>query len=177
MRRQVAGSRGRSVNLTLAISPSLGVVHHDLRQITTTRLTFQGFINQLINILSPLLPQNERCVIVYDGARVHLNITVPEHERLRFQLRILPPYSPMLNPTEQAHSCFKAMVKQSLTDPETMQEIQDVDNRCQHEGLSLQDWRARILIRIGRQALDQLTVQKCQNWCARVHHYIPDCQA
>lgn len=175
VRRQVAGSRGRNVNFTVSISPVLGVVHHHLGQITVTRETFQRFLNELIEAAAVLIPDNERCIIIFDGARPHLRMAVPEDHAHRFQLRILPPYSPMLNPTEQAHSCFKQAVKNKLANPAIQNELQDAGNLRQQEGLTLNDWRARILIRLGRQSMDEITVQKCQNWCGRVHRFIPGC--
>lgn len=152
------------------------MVHYHLRQVTVTRVTFQEYLNALISKAANMLPQ-EHCTIVYDGARPHLRMDVPEAFANRFSLRILPPYSPMLNPTEQAHSCFKAAVKRQLTRPEVMQEIQDADNQRQAQALTLCNWRARILLRIGEEALNEVTTQKCQNWAARVHRYMPDCIA
>ena len=175
VQRQVCGSRGRNVVLILAISPTLGVVHHWLRQMTVTRATFQEYLNELIEKASNLLPEDEHCTIIYDGARPHLRMTVPQNFANRFVLRILPAYSPMLNPTEQAHSCFKAAVKRQLVRPEVSTEIQDAANRRQAEGLTLCNWRARILSRVGEEALNELTPQKCQNWCARVLRYMQAC--
>ena len=40
-------------------------------------------------------------------------------------------------------------------------------------GLNQQQWRANVLLRIGNNALQQITQQKCANWCARIHRYIP----
>ena len=177
VQRQVCGSRGRNVVLILAISPSLGVIHYSLRQLTVTRVIFQEYLNALITKAANMLPPEEHCTIVYDGARPHLRMNVPEAFTNRFALRILPPYSPMLNPTEQAHSCFKATVKRQLVRPEVMREIQDPANQRQAQGLNLCNWRARILIRIGEEALNEVTSQKCQNWAARVHRYMPDCIA
>ena len=172
VQRQVCGSRGRNVVLILAISPSLGVIHYSLRQLTVTRATFQAYLNELIAKAANMLPPEEHCTIVYDGARPHLRMDVPEAFVNRFELRILPPYSPMLNPTEQAHSCFKAAVKRQLVRPEVVREIQDSANQRQNGGLTLCNWRARILIRIGEEALNEVTPQKCQNWAARVHCYM-----
>ena len=96
--------------LMLAISPSLGVIHCCLRQQTITRVTFQEYLNELIAKAANMLTEEERCTIVFDGARPHLRMAVPDAFASRFALRILPPYSPMLNPTEQAHSCFSGCV-------------------------------------------------------------------
>ena len=173
--RQVCGSRGRNVVLTLAISPSLGVVHHWLRQHTMTREIFQQLINELIENAANLLPDNGRCTIVYDGARPHLRMDVGEDFADRFEVRMLPPYSPMLNPTEQAHSCFKFALKTQLVRPNIMEEIVDAQNQRQAAGMTLYNWRAQILLRLGADALNEITPQKCQNWCARVHRYMQEC--
>ena len=40
-------------------------------------------------------------------------------------------------------------------------------------GLNQQQWRANVLLGTGNNALQQITQQKCANWCARIHRYIP----
>ena len=57
--RRVVAPRGRNVNITLAISPNMDLVHHVIEQRTVTRATFQAFINELVVILLPRVPINE----------------------------------------------------------------------------------------------------------------------
>lgn len=123
VRMQVLGNRGRNVNLTLAINANVGLVHHSLVAETTTRASFQNFLNDLFQAADNMFPNDEQIHIVYDGARPHLRMRVLDNLQHRFTLRILPSYSPMLNPVEQAHSAFKARVKSQLTTPELREEL------------------------------------------------------
>ena len=75
--RRVVAPRGRNVNITLAISPDMGLVHNIIEQRTVARATFQAFINELMVILTPRVPINEEVFIIFDGARPHINIAVP----------------------------------------------------------------------------------------------------
>ena len=92
----------------------MDLVHHQLGQFTVTRNVFQNFFTELVNQASKLFPGENHIYIIYDGARPHLNIVIPEPYEERFILRMLPPYSPFLNPAEKAHSCFKTFVKNKL---------------------------------------------------------------
>ena len=87
-------------------------------------------------------------------------------------VRILPPYSPFLNPTEQAHSCFKADIKRQLASQQVSQELQNDVERLA-AGMTKLEWRLQILLRVGQTALNSITVQKCLNWCGRVNRYMP----
>ena len=171
VRQQVLGNRGKNVNLTLAINANVGLVHYSLSAETTTRVSFQNFLNHLFQVAANIFPHNETIHIVYDGARPHLRMTVPDNMQHRFTLRILPPYSPFLNPVEQAHSAFKALVKTQLTTADVREELLDINRRRGQQTLEV--WRRDILMRIARESLNTITPQKCINWCGRVLQYIP----
>ena len=89
--RRVVAPRGTNVNITLAISPDMGLVHHAIEQRTVTRATFQAFINELLVILPPHVPINEEVFIIFNGARPHLNIVVPPEFEDRSHVVMLPP--------------------------------------------------------------------------------------
>ena len=165
--RRVVAPRGR--NVTLAISPDMGLVHHVNEQRTVTRATFQAFINELMVILTPRVPINEEVFIIFDGARPHLYIVVPPDLGDKFHVVMLPPYCPFFNPVEQAHSCLKSAIKQHLVLPHIQAEILDIQNMRAEAGLNQQQWRAALL-RIGNNTLQQITQQKCANWCARLNN-------
>ena len=172
--RRVVAPRGRNANITLAISSDMGLVHHVIEQRTVTRATFQAFINELLVILAPHVPINEEVFTIFDGARPHLNIVVPPEFEDRFHVIMLPPYCPFFNPVEQAHSCLKSAIKQHLVLPHIQAEIR---NMRAEAGLNQQQWRANVLLQIGNNALQQITQQKCANWYARIHRYIPASQS
>ena len=82
--------RGKNVNITLDISPDMGLVHHIIEQRMVMRATFQVIINELVIILDPCVPINEEVFIIFDGARPHLNIIVPLEFQDRFHVVMLP---------------------------------------------------------------------------------------
>ena len=47
------------------------------------------------------------------------------------------------------------------------------DNARRAAGLNKQQWRCKILLRLGQDCLDQMTMAKRAAWCGRVHGYIP----
>ena len=137
------------------------------------RAIFQAFINELVVILTPCVPINEEVFIIFDGVWPHLNIVVsPDFKdtRVRFHMVMLPPYCPFFNPVEQAHSCLKSAIKQRLVLPHIQAKILNIRNMRAEAGLNQQQWRANMLLRIGDNALEQITQQKCANWCIRIHH-------
>lgn len=125
-----------------------------------TQATFSRFIEELVRIANGMFPEDQRVAIILDNARPHLDIDIPAEFRDRFYLKYLPPYSPFLNPTEQANSSFKAAVKRELTRPDIQLEF---DNReaANKVGITLTDHRARTIVRIGRQNVQTITVAKC----------------
>ena len=116
---------------------------------------------------------DEPVFIVHDGARPHLHTTVPNQHRQQFSIVTQPPYSPFFNPVEQAHSCFKAAVGRELCRPEVQHELVDDQGERTVLNLTMEAWRARVLMRIATEALGEITRHKCGNWCRRVERYIP----
>lgn len=173
VRRQIDGVRMRNMNFIMAINSDHGLIAHDLQQQTLDHARYQLFIDDLINNAAPLFPAGGQVYIVHDGARPHLNTSVPQQYRNQFHIVMLPPYSPFLNPVEQANSCFKAAVGRILTRPEIQNELSDPRNLRQVQGMNMTQWRSTILLRISRGALGEVTVNKCTNWCRRVHQFIP----
>ena len=138
----------------------MGLVHHVIEQRMVTRATFQAFINELLVILALRAPINEEIFIIFDGARLHLNIVVPpefEDTGVRFHVVMLPPYCSFFNPVEQAHSCLKSAIKPHLVLPHIQAEILDIQNMPAKADFNQQQWRANVLLRIGNNALQQIT--------------------
>ena len=166
--------RGRNLNVIVAISADFGVILHSASQETLNRERYQHFINELVRTAAPMFHNDDEVHIIQDGARPHLRITVEAEFAAQFDIQTLPPYSPFLNPVEQAHSCFKAAVGRQLSLPANQEEhISTVNNLRQVEGINLEQWRARILLRLTNEAMREVTPVKCLNWCNRVHRYIP----
>ena len=155
----------------MAINADLGQVLFDLRQQTVNHARYQEFMNGLINF-EAAHRFNGAMFIVQDGARPHLNTDVPKQHGNRFQIRTLPPYSPFLNPVEQAHSCFKAAIGRQLTTTAVQNELPD-DTARQALSLTQTAWRARILLHIVNSAMGEITQPKCSHWCRRVDRFLP----
>jgi len=171
VRQRVLGARMANIILIMAINADLGLVHFDLRQQTVNHARYQEFIDDLIN-LEAAHRFNGSVHVVHDGARPHLNTEVPEQHTNRFHIRTLPPYSPFLNPVEQANSCFKAAVGRQLTTTAVQNELLDNVAR-QAQGLTQAAWRSRILLRIANNAMAEITQTKCSHWCRRVDRFLP----
>ena len=163
--RRVAAPRGRNVNITLAVSPDMGLVHHIIEQRTVMRANFQAFINELVVILAPRVPINEEVFIIFDGVWPHLNIVVPpEFDYMWSCCRHIAHFSAPSRKPIDAWSAIKHFVL-----PHIQAEILHIQNMQAEAGLNQQQqWRA-VLLRIGNNALQQITQQKCANWCARIH--------
>lgn len=172
--RRVTLPRGPNITATLAISADMGLVHHRIVAATTTRENFQQFINELSEICINVFPENENVYIIFDGARPHLNVAPPVQFQNRLFCRILPCYSPFLNPTELAHSAFKGQIRAYLSDPAYRTRLGNDEERNRN-GLSISQWRRQILTEIAQISLNAITVQKCQNWCGRVYRYMNMC--
>ena len=112
-------------------------------------------------------------MITFSSYTTHLNILVPEQYQDTMAVCDLPPYSPFLNPTEQAHSCFKVSVKQQLTGQQISRDLGDEVRRLAAQITSKSD--ASRSWWVGQSALNSITVQKCINWCDQVARYMPAC--
>ena len=134
---------------------------------------YQHFLDHLVPIAVLHYSNNEPVFIIHDGARPHLNVTILQQHRQQFNIVTQPPYSRFFNPVEQAHSCFKAAVGRELCNPQIQNQLIDTAGERGQLGLTAEAWRSRILLRIANQAINEVTRQKCANWCRRVEHYIP----
>ena len=166
--------RGRNITATFTISADVGLVCHRISHNTTTGATFQTFVNELCQQIENIYPPNENVYIIYDGARPHLHANPPAEFQGRIFCRIQPSYSPFLNPTELAHSAFKAAIKQKIGTRAIQDRLADEAARL-HAGVTITEWRLRILTTIAENSLNTITLQKCQNWFARILRYIPRC--
>ena len=165
--RQVLNSRGKNLNLLLAISPSAGIVYFEIVEGTVKRDVFEGFLENL----SAVVGEEFGCTIIMDNAPIHGNCeTVYDHHRIKK----LPPYSPMLNAVEYAFSTLKAAVKRQLN--ERMNEILD-RGAAAAQNLPLTTYRSRILRQLVTSTVegDTVTQEMCNNWHNRVLGFVAPC--
>lgn len=165
--RQVTSSRGKNLNLLMAVTPAAGLYYYELEEGTITAARFDIFIQNLETVIGDF-----NVFIVMDNAPVHNGAQMDQDGHV---IKKLPPYSPMLNPIENCFNCIKANVKQNLN--LRMHEI--VDRRAAAAaGVTLVQHRRRILKECVTRALDQdeaVTQQKVQNFFGRMMAYIPSC--
>jgi len=175
-RRIVHGQRGRNCNITFAISPEIGLVHHRIAFETVTRERFEEFLAATVRECSQLFPEDEPLFLIFDNARPHVRAQLPEGTNPLIQIKFLPPYSPFLNSTEMAHSAFKAAVKRNLALPGWQRRV---GNRqaAQQAGVNLQQWRCDLLQEVALQNIDVITPAKCTQWYNHSQTYLPRCLA
>jgi hypothetical protein len=120
VRRVVVTQRGVQVNLVQAVSPTAGLLHHKIVAATMTAERFQTFVEELLEVVSSRndIGDSDQMHIVMDGARFHGRMQITEQYAANWRDVTLPPYSPFLNPVENAHSCVKAAIKRALSQPE-----------------------------------------------------------
>ena len=78
-------------------------------------------------------------------------------------VKFLPPYSPILNPIEEAFSCWKYKVKSRLAEPDAQMRIQD-NSAAAAMGSTLVEYRRGILEEIGESSLSEITLAKIVSW-------------
>lgn len=174
VRRVVHTQRGAQVNIIQAVSPVLGLVYHEIIGETMTAIKFQASIEQLLRTVSsrPDVQADERFCIVMDGARFHNGAQIPQQFVHNWELKMLPPYSPFLNPVEEAHSCLKAAIKRQLGNPEMQQELDNPPPL-----VTLCQWRILLLHRIAEECTEEITAAKCGGWYRHMLRFIPICMA
>ena len=165
--RQVTSSKGKNLNLIMAVTPASGLYYYELEEGTVNAERFDAFLQNLERIAD-----NFNVVVVMDNAPVHNGAQMDQDDHV---IKKLPPYSPMLNPIENCFSYIKANVKRKLN--VRMAEITD-RRAAAAAGVTLVQHRRRILRECVTSALDQdevITQQKVQNLFGRLMAYMPAC--
>ena len=162
--------------MTFAISAEVGLIHHQISFETVSRERFEGFLADTVQECDDLFPGDEAIYFIYDNARPHVNAHLPEGTNPLIQLKRLPPYSPFLNPTEMAHSAFKAATKRMLALPEWQRRVGNV--RAAHQaGMNMHQWRCDVLQEVAVANVDAITPAKCTQWYNHSQTYMPRCLA
>ena len=157
--RQVAGSLGKNLNIIMAILAAAGLHYYELHEDVVNGQIFLGFLDNLGLVIG----EGFLVTVVLDNARVHNNA---EMDAENHEVKMLPPYSPMLNPIEEAFSCLKvklSKVKQLLN--ESMEIILDRAAAAAAQQ-PLTRFRMRALQGCVTQALDDgvITQDKCNGF-------------
>lgn len=126
---------------------------------------FAGFLSEIDQLV------DGEFVILFDGAWAHLNVpTMSEGHDFHFLL----PYSPFLNPAEQAGSALMAAVKLRLQTPAIQREVGD-RNLAQMASATMEQHRMSVLKREVEESISVITQQKCIQWVNRTQSYVPRC--
>ena len=112
-RHIVHHQRGKNLNIIFAVSDEVALVYYRIStQTDVTRDTFEDFLAATVEECRRVYPEVSHIYFIYDNARPHIRAHLPPDAQ-HFSIKFLPPYSPFLNPTEMAHSAFKAGVKRN----------------------------------------------------------------
>lgn len=163
-----AGSKGANVHVIGCIS-NHGLVHHEVRRGSFKKEDACLWIKQCLRKARDIY--QGPCVLVIDNAPCHSAIEeiLRENEfSMHFILR-LGPYSPMLNPIENIWSFVKANVKRVLAI-----EMGEILNRENMGNLTIKEFRFRKLDMAIRNALLEVTPEKCVSVIARLQGLLPD---
>ena len=106
--RQVCGQKRRKITISLAISPVFGLIYHQIQSGGMTGALF----NEYLENTNEHLDEHETHYLIFEGAPAHHRAAPPAENT---QVKVLPPYSPFLNPVEQAISFLKAHIKADIT--------------------------------------------------------------
>ena len=123
-----------------------------------------------IVVSSGLDIRSSQTVCIFDNAKSHANV---ENEFSNIlPLRRLPTYSPMLNPAENAISCWKGEIKKKLAE-----QMSTFINPTASDlmGRTLQAFRVQKLTAIIDSTRGVISPEKCQAWFNRTLTFIPRC--
>ena len=169
--RVVNNQRGSNVMVTLATSPTHGLIHSEIRVGSVNRETFKVFISGLCFKISEMFG-NEQVFIIMDNARPHMRPSLPE-ESENISIIYLPPYSPFLNPVEHAISCYKAAIKRIISQQNWQSSITLA--AAQEAGVPLTTYRLNRLTEVANECLTEITVIKCLHWYNHTYSFLTRC--
>ena len=110
---EVAASPGPNLTLVLAVCPTLGIVHHQLQVGGLHSADFHHFMVGLLHKLSGF--PGLLFTVYSDNLRAHSPTVVADlFADSPHWFNFLPPYSPFLNPTEEAFNVIKHAAKGRL---------------------------------------------------------------
>ena len=153
-----------------AVSSTHGLAHYQIFSGGMTNERFPRFLEVLCG--NEIMENTEASgICVYDKARPHVRITdqdVPGN----FTVKRLPRYSPFLNMAENAISCWKQAIKNSLA-IRRQEFIVPTDQQLQ--GRTLQAYRFDTIKDIINSTAGVITPSKCASWYNHTTTYLPAC--
>lgn len=170
--RQVSNQRGRHVTLCLALSPQIGIVHKEFSVSSFTGDNFNNFIGQLVINLHTLPSFDQtNYVLIFDNAPVHKNVpNLPQNVEVQW----LAPYSPFLNPCEEAFSAWKANLKSQISNP-VFTEIINNPLEALNANMNMEQWRCYQMTAVGEHCLKYITAAKSFMWFSHMQTFLLPC--
>ena len=163
--RIVSGSKGKNVTMLFAISPQLGKLSHKFVIGSVTNEIFQSYFQQLCEEIG----NSSASLFILDNAPIHNKTTHNFHT-----VKFLPPYSPVLNPIEEAFSCWKYTVKNQLAQPDYQRRIHD-SSAAAEMGSSMVQYRRGILEEVAESSLNEITSEKIVSWYNHSFSFFSKC--
>ena len=132
--------RGRNVTLIAAINNECALHYKIITDTTCNSVKFCDFLKELLDIISQDDTMKE-CWIILDNAQIHKTKEVKKiMENSQHKLIFLSPYSPQLNPIENAFSKIKNCVRTSLADSSDQRTLKEaIENGI--NAITTQDYR------------------------------------
>lgn len=161
--RIVGGQRGRNATVIAAIAERAGVLYHEVHFGRVTGDTFKHFMVSLDVVIG-----GSNSVVIMDNAPVH-NGVIEEFPAMT--IKMLPPYSPFLNPIENCFSVFKNFLKQYLS-TETMR---CTSERARQLGTTVVSLRETVLREAIAVALPQVTRRVVERTYGHANTYLTRC--
>jgi hypothetical protein len=156
----------------MATEAEFGLVHATVFRGGQNADRFQEFIDDMCERCWNLDAQ-ANWIVVMDGPHFHRAARIPQHLQRSISIRILPPYSPFLNPAEFANSALKAKIKSRLVQQHIVEE-----EGVAPDGVNQEEWRFMLLERVAREPLHEaVTAQKAAAWELKCFRQLGRCLA
>jgi transposase len=125
--------RGQRYSILLVLTMDR-IITYDVIPGSVTSVRFVKFLRELVIPLTNPYP-GPQSVLVLDNCSIHHSkgVQAVVEDKTQCKLIFLPPYSPDLNPIEQAFSCIKAYLRRFWQDFS----LSIIDRACQHVMLNM----------------------------------------
>lgn len=107
-------SPGPHITLIAVLCPFIGIVYHELLEAPLNKDLFSSFIQSFTTFIAHILPNLNLLLILYN---LSSHFHSPLHDfwvQGGHLFLFLPPYSPQLNPIEEAFSAIKNRVRKGI---------------------------------------------------------------
>ena len=163
----------KHVNMVAAISPNVGWILHRTYNGSFTKELFTQFVRSVLENLNARFPGTCFCLVA-DNASIHgrelLDVVIAEPAFQRHKFLFLPPYSPVLNPIENAFSCVKASLKRMLAERTPL--LRDIEHLPYGQKSAA---RMELLQQLIAPCMAEVTQFKAMRWYEHCCSYLPAC--